>query len=149
MSGRKLDVGSKFVEFRHAKAFTAEPGGSLWSIHTRSSSNNKASKSSPPGEVTLPEHLGDLLNELNVLQQASDKAGFCIESLRRRIFTDWCAFQNATHDGKEIDNPIINNPEGAVAAASRLATVEEMEMVVSRLATMAEMTAVASRLATL
>lgn len=106
LQGRSLDVGPKFEEARHEKGFTAEPGGSLWSIRAKSTSNNKASHTSTTQEVSLPDHLGDLLNELNMIQQTLDREEFEIAALRRRIFSDWHAFQEAVHQGETMKGPV-------------------------------------------
>ena len=89
---KKTDLGPKFEEARHQKGFTAVPGGTIWTIRNQSSSNKKAGQSKAGEEITLPNVLANILNELNNVQQEYDQLHFEIETLQQQIFADWSTY---------------------------------------------------------
>jgi hypothetical protein len=84
----RLDISLKFKEARHSKGFRPVTAGHIWTL--RPESNPQADQMVNRSEqVTLPLELAELLNTLNDVQQAYDKANFEIESLRSQLFADW------------------------------------------------------------
>jgi hypothetical protein len=96
LAHRKVDIGAKFKEARHDKSFSPLPGGSIWTIRTvQDTAGANAQPQEPP--VTLPVRLAQLLDQLNVIQQKIDSAGFEIESWRERIFADWYKYMKKAY----------------------------------------------------
>ena len=89
---QQQDLGPKFEEARHNKGFTAMPGGTLWAVRSQSSTHTRAGATKAGKEITLPDNLADMINELNILQQQLDQASFQIESQQQQIFVDWCSY---------------------------------------------------------
>ncbi len=92
LEGKELDVGLKFREARHEKGFTAVPGGTLWSIRLESSalsSPDSGDDADETAEETLPDELAHPLNQLNLRQQACDRATQELESMQKQLFADW------------------------------------------------------------
>jgi hypothetical protein len=93
LNNRQLDVGAKLREARHEKGFSAVSSGTIWSITLRSTADSTAAASAEQAnlqaQITLPRHMADDLNNVNRLQQAFDRALEDIESMRRRLFSDW------------------------------------------------------------
>lgn len=89
---QQQDLGAKFQEARHEKGFKAVPGGTIWVVRPQQANIEKADVKKAMDEVTLPDDLADILNELNSFQQQFDQANFKIESLQQEIFADWCHY---------------------------------------------------------
>ncbi|MFN0085730.1 MAG: hypothetical protein ACKVX9_10105 [Blastocatellia bacterium] len=102
-----LDVGLKFREARHERGFTAVPGGTLWSVHQESAALPEADA---PAEETLPEELAHLLNQLNLRQQACDRAARELESMQRQLFADWYKYMLCAYppDDTRDDYPDVD-----------------------------------------
>lgn len=96
---RQLDIGSKFKEARHTKGFSAISGGILWNIRASSSSTDTV-------QATLPDSIADLLNTLNLKQQAYEQANQELESLRKQLFSDWYKYMICAYPsfGERADN---------------------------------------------
>jgi hypothetical protein len=88
-----VDTGFKFREARHEKGFAAVAGGSLWSVRRP----DPKEKGGPAEEITLPPAVAHALNELNSRQVALDRAEAELTSLRRRLYADWCLFQQCCY----------------------------------------------------
>ncbi len=87
---RAVDIGPKFKEARHEKAFTASPGGTIWTIRLvqeQAAARAEAEHAQP--QATLSPRMAHLLNQLNVTQTRLDRAGFVVESWRERIYVAW------------------------------------------------------------
>ena len=89
--GRKIDVGPKFREARHNKEFAGVPAGTLWTIRSESPASAQADsqQAAALALVRLPSALADQLHRLNFCQQAFDRDGHELESMRKRLFADW------------------------------------------------------------
>jgi hypothetical protein len=83
----QLDIGPAFSAARHARAFTASAGGSIWNIQTDNTTNGSQDANAQP--VPLPENMTHLLNKLNLSQQAFDHSSQEIEAQRVQLFADW------------------------------------------------------------
>lgn len=108
---RQLDIGAKFREARHEKAFSAVAAGTVWAV-TQEGSVAAASATTTSGQtqVTLPEDIAHDLNHVNILQTSYDAALQEIESMREQLFADWykymiCAYppDHARDDYPDID----------------------------------------------
>lgn len=86
LESKKLDLDAKFREGRHQRGFGTQNERFLWLLMPQSSGNGTAT------DLTLPSNLARLLNELNTLQQAYNQAWLDIESLRDRLYSQWCYF---------------------------------------------------------
>ncbi len=109
---RQLDIGPKFLEARHEKGFTAASSGYLWSVkpkadHTTAADAEDAHKLR---QVTLPDEMAHLLNDLNIKQRAYDRAEREIESLRSQVFSDWYKYMLCAYppDGSRDEYPDID-----------------------------------------
>jgi hypothetical protein len=90
-----LDLDAKFGEARHEKSFKGKLGGTLWSVQVRSLAQKASDQNADQAaaDVTLPNDLADLLNQVNLAQAAYDRSWDEIASLRHRVFADWYRFQ--------------------------------------------------------
>ncbi len=88
---RQLDITSKFKEARHEKGFNGITAGTIWTIRSESVGTTTANAKDAHNQrqVTLPDDLADLLNEVNLNQQKYNCALHEIESMRRQLFADW------------------------------------------------------------
>lgn len=116
---QQLDIGYKFQEARHERSFVGTSGGSMWTIRQKGQDDQSADKADKSAnardaaaraQITLPVELADRLNELNRLQQESNRAIAELESLRRLLFGDWykymlCAYppEDSRDDYPDID----------------------------------------------
>jgi hypothetical protein len=117
LEGKELDVGLKFKEARHEKGFMAVQGGTLWGIRQEVSAPPPSVDGGPGGreaaataEVTLPEGLAHLLNQLNLRQQARDRAARELEAMRNQLFADWYKYMLCAHppDDTRVDYPDVD-----------------------------------------
>ncbi|MFB2918632.1 hypothetical protein [Aerosakkonema funiforme] len=93
LESRKLDIDAKFREGRHEWGFNTENEGFLWSIIPEIAQQQPAiSRNIQASKVTIPTNLAQLLNELNVLQEAYNQAWLNIESMRRQLHSQWYYF---------------------------------------------------------
>jgi hypothetical protein len=102
LEGRRLDVGPKFLEARHTKGFSALPGGTIWTIRPQNAAAGAGGKAQT--QVTLPDGLADLLNRLNLAQQAYDRALDEIESKRKQLFADWYKYMLCAYPPEDTRN---------------------------------------------
>ena len=87
---QKLDMYAKFREGRHEVGFGTEKNGYLWSIMPQVSKNeSETTGDSQQNELTLPDDLAQLLNQLNIIQEQYNQAYLDIESLQRRLYSQW------------------------------------------------------------
>src|SRR5262249_46483016 len=108
---RQLDIGPKFQEARHEKGFTAVPGGFIWTVSPDAQdSQADANNADAQKQITLPDDMAHLLNQLNLRQQEYDRALDEIECMRWQLFSDWykymlCAYppEDARDDYPNID----------------------------------------------
>ena len=82
---KQLDIGPKFKEARHEREFTAVPAGTIWTIRPQTAGTALTNEA----QVTLPKGPAHLLNDLNLKQQAYDRAQHQLGSLRKQLFADW------------------------------------------------------------
>ncbi len=94
---RQLDIGAKFLEYRHTKGFTAESAGTLWTIRAINATNTKADSSQQSTEQTLPDSLAARLNSLNILQAKVDHLSASLDDTRAQLFADWCKYLELTY----------------------------------------------------
>ncbi|MDE5069007.1 MAG: hypothetical protein O4752_07605, partial [Trichodesmium sp. St4_bin8_1] len=87
LESRKLDLDAKFREGRHERGFGAQNEGVLWLLMPQSSQLDKTKTTT--GLDLLPDHLAQLLNELNALQEDYNQAWLDIGSLRDRLYSQW------------------------------------------------------------
>jgi len=96
------DFGPKFLEARHEKGFRAVHAGNIWKLTIDNSQNNRTGNDAGIGSngaatdsnylfntSALPVDLAQLLNELNLAQQAYDKAINDIIDLKEQLYADW------------------------------------------------------------
>jgi hypothetical protein len=93
---RKVDIRATFKEARHLTGFNAYAAGSIWSIHPAGETADFSRL-----QLTLPEAMAGQLNDLNVKQQAYDRGLLEIESLRRRLFSDWYKYMLCAYPPEE------------------------------------------------
>ncbi len=99
LQSRKLDVTSKFLEGRHELGFGTQNDGYLWTILPEVSSQRKLS-SKKPRQQRIPEDMAQALNELNKLQEEYHQQWLDIESMRKKLYSQWYYFmKNQTEDG--------------------------------------------------
>lgn len=108
----QLNIGPRFEALRHEKQFTAESGGTLWTIRAQSATNKKADQLSGSEQITLPEDIGFPLNTLNKTQQQLDHIGNQINALREQIYADWCWFLKKESSYLQSQNldPVVKDP---------------------------------------
>ncbi|MEO1261708.1 MAG: hypothetical protein AAFZ15_23090 [Bacteroidota bacterium] len=103
LKGQDFDLGLKFKEARHSKGFKALPGGLLWNLRLVStkaqSAKEKNANEKEPLSGKLPPAIGDMLNEINLLQKQYDLQNEQIESLREQLFYDWTQFLQIKYGG--------------------------------------------------
>ncbi|NEP23480.1 hypothetical protein [Moorena sp. SIO3I6] len=86
----KLDMYAKFRAGRHEVGFGTEKNGYLWSIMPQVSKNESdTTDTSSQNDLTLPDDLAQSLNELNIIQEQYNQAQLDIESLQRRLYSQW------------------------------------------------------------
>lgn len=88
---QQLDIASKLKESRHESSFVALSAGLLWTIKSETPVDvpANANDAQTQQQITLPENMAQQLNDLNLLQRTYDQALQEIESMRRRLFSDW------------------------------------------------------------
>ncbi|PAX59966.1 hypothetical protein [Brunnivagina elsteri] len=91
LENHQLDMTPKLKEGRHENGFNAINAGTLWTIRLQNpnSQTADANDAHEQQQVTLPDNIAHLLNELNLYQQQYDFAFQEIESMRRQLFSDW------------------------------------------------------------
>ena len=114
------DLATRFGQALHEAAFTARSAGSLWTLRPQSAPaaanavsaarRVAASAARPTDLAPVLDRLGHALNELNLAQQAYDRATDEIGSRSEQLFSDWyrymlCAYPPA---GTGEDYPDIN-----------------------------------------
>ena len=97
LESQKLDIDAKFEEGRHEVGFGTEKNGYLWSIMPQVSKNEAGTNESETtqqtqNELTLPDDLAQALNEVNIIQEQYNQAYLDIESLERRLYSQWYIF---------------------------------------------------------
>ncbi|MBK9711339.1 MAG: hypothetical protein IPO81_08420 [Kouleothrix sp.] len=148
LENRHLDVGMKFQEARHENGFRAISSGSLWIIRPETAASTPADAADAQEQPTLPQPLADLLDAVNLQQQAYDQAQREIESLRRQLFADWykymlCAYPpegdresypNADEVRHYVERKDIAPLRAAIAAAGALQLQQDASGNVTRAA---------------
>ena len=110
---RQLDMTPKFKEARHEKGFNAIAAGTMWTIRSESlasSTTANAENAHNQAQLTLPDDMARLLNELNLNQQKYDCALHEIESMRRQLFSDWYKYMLSAYppEGSKDQYPDID-----------------------------------------
>jgi hypothetical protein len=109
---RQLDIGAKFAEARHEKAFSAVHGGFLWTIRPETDPTLPANAmdAQAQSEITLPDDMAQKLDTLNLLQQTYDQANQEIASMRKQLFADWYKYMLCAYppDDSRDDYPDID-----------------------------------------
>ncbi len=113
LQNKVLDIGHKFIEARHEKGFTAFPGGTLWTIklETEEALSAKDSNNSDIREMTLPDDLASLLNQINSLQFDYDNKEREVQFLRRQLFSDWYKYMVSAYPPVDNKTIFFNNDE--------------------------------------
>ena len=123
LESRKLDLDAKFREGRQERGFGAQNEGVLWLLMPRSSQleqpNTKTSLD------LLPDHLAQLLNELNALQEDYNQAWLDIGSLRDRLYTQW--YYSITHKTSPTNFYQIFNKTSLIPLRTAIAKTGELE----------------------
>ncbi|WP_018658352.1 hypothetical protein [Actinomadura flavalba] len=96
---RPLDAAVRLAAERHADGFRPVPSGQAWTIRREDRPGADPATRQLREALTLPRSIGDLLNRLNVAQEALDRAGEESVSLRERLFADWHRYQQSAHPG--------------------------------------------------
>lgn len=92
------DVGPKFIEARHEKGFRSSHSGHIWNIVSHSGRNNTINTSTKkPAIPELPDGLENLLNTLNLAQNAYDKKNHEIITLKEQLYFDWYKYMHAAY----------------------------------------------------
>jgi hypothetical protein len=109
---QQLDMTPKFKEARHEKGFNAITAGTIWRIRPESLDSTKANAEDAHSQtqVTLPDDIAHLLNELNLNQQEYDIALDEIESRHRQLFSDWYKYMLSAYppEGSRDQYPDID-----------------------------------------
>jgi hypothetical protein len=115
LEGKELDIGVKFREARHEKAFTSVHAGTIWVVREENATlppvgSGQRNDDSRNENLTLPPELGRLLNRLNILQQEYDQASHELESMQRQLFADWYKYMLCVHppDDTRDDYPDVD-----------------------------------------
>ena len=100
-----LDLGPRFKEARHEKGFKAVKGGSLWEIRPAHENNDATAVA-----IGLPPAMSDVLDELNTLQQQSDRAAAALIREKHILFADWYKYMLCAYppDDSRDDYPGID-----------------------------------------
>ncbi|HYJ04235.1 MAG TPA: hypothetical protein VEX43_03825 [Chthoniobacterales bacterium] len=77
-----IQIGPQLEAARHAKGFSAVPGGTLWTIRRKDGAQTEAAP---------PEVMRDL-DALNTLQRSFDSLTAEVASIRRQLFADWSKY---------------------------------------------------------
>ena len=86
----KLDMYAKFRAGRHEVGFGTEKNGYLWSIMPQvPQTESGTTDNSQQNDLTLPDDLAQSLNQLNINQEQYNQANLDIESLQRRLYSQW------------------------------------------------------------
>lgn len=88
MTGKTLDIGSRFKALRHAHGFKAESGETIWELKPAENTSKTSS---------LPDDLAAALHELNQTQKAQDQATAKVKHLRHVLFTDWHKYMQSAY----------------------------------------------------
>ncbi len=101
LKAKKLDIGPKFREFRHADEFVSSDGGIRWVIekvsddpHKKLEDGKKNDKKLPP---PLPKRLLPFLENLNTIQRQYDRTKNELESCRYELYSDWYRYMLAAY----------------------------------------------------
>lgn len=121
LKSRKLDIGPKFREFRHADEFVGSDGGVRWIIENIDENPNKVpsgNKDQKQGKSPqLPGHLLPLLSKLNRVQKKYDMKSNELESWRFQLYSDWYRYMHASY-------PPAGETEEYVEATDVLVSIE-------------------------
>jgi hypothetical protein len=106
-----LDVGPKFQHARHDRGFSAVSGGTMWTIRVPDKTHLPLSPLEEVKETWKnAEVVAHDLNQLNIAQQAYDRAVDELNSMQKQLFADWykymlCAYppDDARDDYPDID----------------------------------------------
>lgn len=123
ISSETSDLDYKFAEARHDKGYKKIHGGDLWAV--RQINNHPSNVDTPAHEtdttnnnVTLPNSLAHLLNDLNKAQWEYDRAQDRVESLRRIAFSDWYRFAydrfETEDDGLPRSEKVLNFSQNTI-----------------------------------
>ncbi|NES43893.1 hypothetical protein [Moorena sp. SIO2C4] len=94
LESQKLDMYAKFRQGRHEVGFGTEKNGYLWSIMPQVSKNeSETTDTSQQNDLTLPDDLAQSLNQLNIIQEQYNQAQLDIESLQRRLYSQWYIYE--------------------------------------------------------
>ena len=120
LNDTNVDLDARFREARHNKGFLPRPGGTLWSVQLRGTSESagKSTTEPPSRQATLPPDLAHLLNDLNLAQAEYDLAWQTIETLRHRVYADWYKFDGA-YNVNSVNTTVIYVEESDVPADQR------------------------------
>ncbi|GAB4280627.1 MAG: hypothetical protein Kow0080_33730 [Candidatus Promineifilaceae bacterium] len=126
LKSKKLDIGPKFREFRHADEFVATQGGLEWVVEkiddnpTKTPGGQHAQNSKSP--LLLPEKIVPLLEALNEAQRTYDKTARELESHRLELYADWYRYMHAVY-------PPRGETEEYVEVSDLRATIEAGSLV--------------------
>jgi hypothetical protein len=107
LSERSVDLAEKFKEARHEKGFDEAYAGVLWTVRAEAQVNEKDDPDL--GAAPWPD-IDEKLGKLNGLQHAYNIAWDEIRSLRRRLYSDWSSYMNASYPSPDAaDSPKIHD----------------------------------------
>ncbi|NEQ65853.1 MAG: hypothetical protein F6K21_10205 [Symploca sp. SIO2D2] len=118
----KLDMYAKFRAGRHEVGFGTEKNGYLWSIMPQVSKNESdTTDTSSQNDLTLPDDLAQSLNQLNIIQEQYNQAQLDIESLQRRLYSQWYIYMryDANFD-EDVNNYSLVPLRTAMATAGEI-----------------------------
>ena len=126
----KLDMYAKFREGRHEVGFGTEKNGHLWSIMPQISKNENDSETTDTAEqndLTLPDDLAQSLNQLNIIQEQYNQAYLDIESLQRRLYSQWYLYMRYYDSGEYSQFYTDVNDYSLIPLRTAIATAGEVE----------------------
>lgn len=101
LKSKKLDIGPKFREFRHADEFVASDGGLRWIIEKVSDDPQKKTNDGEKNDKKLmpplPKTLLPFLEDLNAIQGEYDRVKAELESCRFELYSDWYRYMHAAY----------------------------------------------------
>ncbi len=89
----------------HQAGFSSTSNGTVWIIETDPAGDKELQSNSL---ANVPVDIGDALNDLNTKQASFDKTTLEIDTLRSRIFSDWCRYGQIEYAVLPPENIVIS-----------------------------------------
>jgi len=101
------DLAARFKRARHEKEFDSIEGGALYRITSEKTedreveNNADGAAAARTSRISLPDKIGEKLNQVNLLQRKYNRALAELESRRRQLYADWYKYMLCAYPPEE------------------------------------------------